>query len=189
MRLPASCLVAPFLLALVLVVPVKCFGQEPPAAPSLETELVPVSPKAPWGDLSTVPVQAEPSAWREALLYLPNRLLDLLDIFRVDVGVGPSFGGVVRVTEYGQAGYRQMMPLSLRVGDFGRQFPGMVETSNEFGVGPLFAPSADRKVCPGEVGLGADLFVAGAYGGVCLDEVVDFVAGIFLVDVKDDDLQ
>jgi hypothetical protein len=121
-------------------------------------------------------------------MWIPNRVLDFIDIFRVDVGVGPSFGAVARVTKYGEVGYRMMAPASLRVGDFGREMPIMVESSNEFGVSPLYVDSKDRTVCPGEIGLGADVFLVGAYGGLCVDEFADFLAGLFFIDLKDDDL-
>lgn len=152
-------------------------------------DLVPASPKQPWFDLATAQIQPDSPWWSEVLLYVPNRVLDLIDIFRIDVGVGPSVGAVVRVTEYGQVGFREMVPGSLRVGDLGRRFPVMIETSNEFGIGPAYVESSQRKVCPGEVGVGGDVLVAGAYGGVCLDEVVDFLAGLVLIDLKDDDFR
>lgn len=152
-------------------------------------EMVPTSPKEAWTDPSLIP-QKEESSWiRDTLLYIPNRFLDLIDVFRVDVGVGASVGGVVRVTKYVQAGYRQMAPVSLRVGDFGRTFPVMVESSSEIGVSPAFKQSADRDVCEAELGLGLDVLVVGGYGGVCLDELADFIGGIFLIDYKDDDLK
>jgi hypothetical protein len=151
-------------------------------------ELVPTSPKEGWEKLEPTQTGEGSPWWSQVLLWVPNRVLDLIDVFRLDVGVGPSFGAVVRVTKYGQIGYRQMAPASLRVGDFGRQMPALIETSNEFGVGPAYVDSADRKVCDGEIGLGADVLVAGAYGGVCVDEFADFVAGIFFIDLKDDDI-
>jgi hypothetical protein len=151
-------------------------------------DLVPTSPKEAWGDLGAIQVNEGSPWWAEVLLYIPNRIIDFIDIFRVDVGVGASVGAVVRVTKYAQAGYRQMLPVSFRVGDFGRQFPALVETSNEIGVSPLFKQSADREVCKAEIGLGADALVVGAYGGICLDEVADFLGGIFLIDFKGDDL-
>ena len=46
------------------------------------------------------------SITQRVLLYIPNRVVDFLDIFRVDVGAGPSVGGVIRVTKYAQAGMR-----------------------------------------------------------------------------------
>jgi hypothetical protein len=80
-----------------------------------------------------------------------------------------------------------MMPVSVRGGLFGREVPVLVESSNEFGVGPLYVNSADRKVCTGELGLGLDIFLIGGYGGICVEEVADFVAGIFFLDLRDDD--
>lgn len=151
-------------------------------------DLVPTSPKEGWKEFE--PVQAGEGSpwWSDVLMWIPNRVLDFIDIFRVDVGVGPSFGAVARVTKYGEVGYRMMAPASLRVGDFGREMPIMVESSNEFGVSPLYVDSKDRTVCPGEIGLGADVFLVGAYGGLCVDEFADFLAGLFFIDLKDDDL-
>jgi hypothetical protein len=163
------------------------FAQEYDVAPT-SPDLVPVSPKEAWRDLEAVQSNEGTPWWAEVLLYIPNRVLDLIDVFRVDVGVGASVGGVVRVTKYAQGGYRQMLPVSLRVGDFGRQFPVVVESSNEIGISPAFKQSADRDICDAELGLGLDIFLIGGYGGLCLDEVADFVGGIFLVDFKGDDL-
>jgi len=151
-------------------------------------ELVPVSPKQGWEKLEPTQKGEGSPFWSQVLMWIPNRVLDLIDVFRVDVGVGPSFGAVVRVTKYGQLGFREVMPASIRVGDFGRQMPVLLETSNEFGVGPAYVNSADRNVCVGELGVGADALVAGAYAGVCVDEFADFVAGLFFIDLKDDDL-
>ena len=152
------------------------------------SDLVPTSPKEGWSKLEPIEKGEGTPFWADVLLWLPNRILDLIDVFRIDVGVGPSFGAVARATKWGQIGYRQMAPASLRVGDFGRQIPFLLETSNEFGIGPAYVNSSDRHVCDGEFGLGADLLVAGAYGGVCVDEFADFIAGIFFIDLKDDDL-
>lgn len=155
--------------------------------PSTSAQLVPTSPKEPWDDLVLSSTDEETPWWRDVLLYVPNRILDLIDVFRVDVGVGASVGGVVRVTKYVQGGYRQMAPVSVRIGDFGRTFPVMVESSSEIGISPAFKQSADREVCEAELGLGLDALIVGGYGGVCLDELADFIGGIFLIDFKDDD--
>ncbi|MBX7143067.1 MAG: hypothetical protein K1X79_01315 [Oligoflexia bacterium] len=157
-----------------------------------DSERVGASPKRPWGDFALdkgdAPSEQSPW-WAQVLLWIPNRVMDFVDIFRADVGVGPAMGGVVRVTRYGQVGYRQMTPLSVRVGLFGRKAPVMLEHSSEFGLGPGFISSKDRSVCKGEIGVGADAFVAGAYAGVCVDEIIDFLAGIFFLDVSGDDIK
>jgi hypothetical protein len=147
------------------------------------------SPKDGWNALPTPETVEEPSTLRQVLLWLPNRVVDLFDIFRIDVGVGPAAGGVIRVSKYAQAGYRQMLPVSARVGLMGRRAPVMLENANELGVSPLYVHNSNRKVCPGEVGVGLDLFIAGGYAGICVDEVVDFFGGIFTLDPKDDDFK
>lgn len=149
------------------------------------------SPKQGWNDFN--PSQQtegeESSTLRKTLLWLPNRLLDLIDIFRIDIGAGPAAGGVVRITKYAQGGIRTVAPASLRVGDFGRDWPVKIEHSSELGISPAFLQSKDREVCPGEVGVGIDLFIVGAYAGICFDELADFFGGIFLEDIKHDDLR
>lgn len=144
-----------------------------------------VSPKAGWQQFP--PELEEREWWMDALLWFPNRLLDFIDIFRVDVGVGSAYGASIKITEHGQAAYRKMVPFSVRVGAFGRQAPIMVETSDEIGIGSYMQKSLDRQVCPGEVGVGGDLLLVGAYGGICLDEFGDFLAGLFFFDLMDDD--
>ncbi len=175
------------IIASILIYAATASAQEA-AGPRGYADVVPASPKEPWNDFKPVHENEGTPWWAHILLWVPNRVLDIVDIFRVDVGVGPAVGGVIRVTEYAQAGVRTMMPASLRIGDFGRELPITLEASNEFGISPAFRQSKDRNVCPGEVGAGADLLIVGAYGGVCLDEVVDFVAGIFFLDPKDDDI-
>jgi len=152
-----------------------------------------MSPNKPWTDLpSSRSVRNKEEkyrpTWQKVLLFVPNRFLDLIDIVKADVGVGPAYGGVVRLTRYGQVGYRSMDPLSLRAGLFGRDWPVEMETDNEFGAGPLFHQSRDREVCHGELGAGVDLFLVGAYGGVCAEEVIDFLLGFVFLDVMQDDV-
>ncbi len=149
-----------------------------------------VSPKRAWGDFEIHEEEVEePTVLRQVLLWLPNRVLDLIDVFKVDVGVGPAAGGVVRITKWGQAGIRSVSPLSVRAGNFGRDWPVKLEHSSEFGIGPAFVQSSDRTVCSGEIGAGLDLFIVGAYGGICFDELYDFFGGLFLFDSKGDDLK
>ena len=131
--------------------------------------------------------EAKPSTISRVLLYIPDRIMDLFDIFRLDIGIGPSLGGVVRVTKYAQAGYRQMLPFSLRAGLAGRHSPVFIESSNEFGAGPAFVSSSDRHVERAEVGLGVDLLVAGVYFGIDFGAVPDFFAGFVGFDPSKDD--
>ena len=158
--------------------------------PQEEEQAVSVSPKAPWGEFNVVSERPPRDPWYiQILLWVPNRVMDFIDIFRVDAGLGPSYGGVLRVSKYAQVGYRHVNPASVRVGAFGRQAPFLVERADEKGFGPNFKNSRDRTICPGEVGVGADLFIAGVYGGICTEEVADFIAGIFFLDIMHDDLK
>ena len=167
-----------FLLCTIVIFGHTCIAQEDDA--------VPRSPKHGWGEFEVVEEEGPPSTTLQILYWLPNRIADAIDIFRVDVGAGPAIGAVGRISKWGQFGYRQMMPTSIRLGVFGREAPYLVESSNEFGLGPFYEESKDREVCPGEVGIGADLFL-GAYMGICVEEVFDFVGGIFTLDMREDD--
>ena len=150
---------------------------------------VDASPKQGWEDFPAEGKEDDDKPWWAAvLLWVPNRVLDFIDIFRIDVGVGPAVGGVVRITDQAQFGYRRMYPTSIRVGDMGRRLPILVETSKEKGASPHYERSKDREVCKGEVGLGADVLIVGAYGGICFDELADFLTGLFFIDIKDDDI-
>ena len=145
-----------------------------------------VSPNEPWQTLPSNTAADERPWWAAVLAWVPNRAMDIIDIFRVDVGVGAAAGGVLRISKGGQVGYRAVSS-SVRIGDFGRTAPVIVETHDEGGAGPDFVQSKDRPVCQGEVGLGLDLGV-GAYAGVCLEEVLDAVAGVFFLDPMGDDI-
>ena len=149
-----------------------------------------VSPKPGW---KTLPQRrgdrvSDAPWWAHVLLWVPNRFLDLIDVFRVDAGIGPAAGGVIRVTRHAQMGYRRMLPFSLRVGDFGRQTPFALETDDEIGAGDTFRPSGDRSICTGEIGLGLDLGL-GAYAGICPESLVDFFAGLIFIDLESDDIR
>lgn len=147
-----------------------------------------VSPKKPWGEFEVVE-EEEPSWITHMLLWIPNRTLDFIDIFRVDAGAGVAAGGVMRITQWGQLGYRTQSPGMLRVGDFGRDWPVFVESNEEIGAGDSFTETIDRNLCKGIVGVGVDLAFVGAHVGFCPEELVDFVLGIFLIDIMDDDYE
>ena len=131
--------------------------------------------------------ESEQTFLRALLWYIPNRVVDLFDIFRADVGVGPAAGVVIRATRYGQVGGRIIHPTDIRLGLRGREFPYFLERDEEYGFGPNFEQSSQRHVTPFEIGVGVDLGV-GAYVGISLDELVDFLGGFIFIDVKNDDL-
>jgi hypothetical protein len=149
---------------------------------------VTASPKPGWGDFNVVEKDLSLPWWQQVLLWPVNRFLDVIDVVHVDAGIGLGFGGVLRMTKYGHVGYRSFSPGSIRIGNFGRTIPAMVETSNEFGIGPAYIHSKDRELCKAEFGAALDLLV-GLNVGICGDEVIDLVAGIFFLDTSDDDIR
>jgi len=165
------------LLTLSLCLPLKCLAQD-----------VPSSPKTPWGEFEVIE-EEDPHWVKSTLLWLPNRFADLFDIVRFDLGFGPAFGVMVRATPYFQIGVRHFLPASVRVGSFGRRSPTISETETEYGLGPLVHITDQRPLCEGEVGAGVDFLFLGAHVSICLDEVVDFAAGLVMFDPKDDDFQ
>lgn len=150
---------------------------------------VAASPQEPWGDFTVGGETEKHPWWVNVLLWAPNRIMDFIDIFRIDAGIGPAYGGVVRISKHGQAGYRAPSPASVRFGLFGRRAPYLVETSKEYGIGPGFVKSNDRRVCNGEIGAGLDLLIISGYAGICMEEVLDFAAGLFFIDTMKDDLR
>lgn len=102
------------LLAILLLLPSRVF-----AAPDAAN----ASPKPGWGDFDVEEEDVSYPIWAQVLLWPVNRVVDFIDIFRVDAGVGASTGGVLRVTRGLQMGYRDAGGGSLRLGLMGRHFP------------------------------------------------------------------
>ena len=191
------------ILLLLILFLSACSSSSAPNNPIIETDLAPstnVSPPA------SAPVElgaeyteyesrlgdkkhssAKSRYLRFALLYLPNRILDLLDVVRFDIGVGPASGAVLRLTRWGQFGMRSFSPGSLRIGLRGRKLPFFLERTSEFGAGPGFLNSKERSVTPVEVGGSVDIFLLGISAGLSVDEAVDFLFGIFGLDIYEDD--
>ena len=125
------------ILLILFWIPALSFCESPPIKPqeNLSDYELPASPKTPWTEEFITSRPEEHHWWAQVLLWPPNRVLDFIDIFKLDVGIGPTAGVVIRVTQWGQAGYRQPIPFSLRGGLFGRRMPFLIETSNEIGLG------------------------------------------------------
>lgn len=131
------------------------------------------------------------------ILFLPNRILDLLDVFRLNVGVGPGIGVNIRATRFAQAGIASYN--CVKVGIIGRQGWIYMEESREFGVsvlyiedskavGPLitFEDKTDRQLL--EVGGFIYAFFVGAEVAIRPKELADFFLGWGLIDFCEDDL-
>lgn len=129
-----------------------------------------------------------------ALLYLPNRILDVFDMFRIRARVGPGVAVGARVTKYVQA----------YVGTYASVYAGLpgprlepfphspigFETYNGIALSVLDA-TADGGFGPeysvSEIGAGVQLAILGVDVGFDPVELVDFFAGLFGADIREDD--
>jgi hypothetical protein len=154
---------------------------------------------------------------RSAALYIPNRLLDITDLITCQAGVGPEIVGQVKVTNYfkffGFCGEKYFLTKG-----FGRQYGGGHSEGWEFDLGCFtksysyvdetfgtvdeyvfdhpdfhFASYKDniyrQRICDfwGISARAGWLFNLGV--GVHPVEIVDLVAGIFCIDLMDDDFE
>lgn len=128
------------------------------------------------------------------LWYVPNRLIDFADIFRLRVRFGPGLAAGMRFTDFGAfyAGeYR-----SVYAGLPGPRNPhyvrlpagveclkgvafGGVDATDDTPYGPAYGPT--------EVDFGAHLLIVGADVGVDPLEIADFLYGFVLFDLERDD--
>lgn len=175
----ATCAVV---LALGLVLSGFAVAEE--AAPAAET------PKA------AEPAKKEPhSVGHRLLLWIPNRVFDVLDLVRLRLRVGPGLSVDVRATEVadvsigahatiwaGLHGPRSQPEIPWPVG---AETLATVEVSvaeagsDEGRFGPQYGPL--------EVGFGTQLAIIGFDVGVEPYDAFDLLAGIFLFDPKGDD--
>ncbi len=120
------------------------------------------------------------------LYYVPNRVLDLVDICRVSIGFGCGFDVNVRLTELAEIGFGQYE--SIRFGHKGRVMPVFEQNINEGGFAFLGYVNGCLQRDPTEIGADVFLGVIGVEVAASLAEAVDFLAGIVLLDPQGDDL-
>lgn len=130
----------------------------------------------------------------KTLMYIPNRLFDVLDIVRARVRVGPGVSVCARATEVldvnigahnavyvGLPGPRGEATLPLVVGTEAYSGIGIGDEKDIEGAkGPEYAFA--------EVGVGAQAVLAGVDVGIDPMEILDFVTGLLFIDLKGDDL-
>lgn len=138
--------------------------------------------------------QAEPerrSAGHVILLWLPNRIFDVLDIVRARVKVGPGIGFTVRATELADVklGAWTAAWIGLRGPRMEPRIPWPVgvETYAGAGVSVVEAESDEQLYGHGEFGVGLHAALVGVDVGVDLLELGDFVLGLVTIDIGDDD--
>jgi len=141
-----------------------------------------VAPDAGW---------SKQNGWTTAALYLPNRLIDLLDIVHIGIGVGPGFGLGVHFTRYGRL--IAVTGVDAGIGWLGRFVrPTQAAIYAFAAAGPteaLASPNPDGlwHIPKWDLGLIAHDLLVFAYLGVAPDELVDFLVGWSTYDLKRDD--
>ena len=129
------------------------------------------------------------------LLYIPNRIFDLLDIVRARLRIGPGFAIDLRATEFadvfagaytsifiGIPGPRGEPRINWPVGIESRVGAevSVADASTGGGTAPYYGYL--------EFGLGFQVLIIGLDVGVDPWEIVDFACGILTFDPADDDL-
>jgi hypothetical protein len=131
-------------------------------------------------------VTARPGIAKQILLYLPNRIVDLFDIVKINfLPLGLSVGPDVRITRWGQVALQAGVGLGVQW-DGRDHSPGVANASATAALGPFrTGGGAGEAASIGdwEVGVG---YFGGKYA-VDLSEVADFVLGWFFIDFKQDD--
>lgn len=129
------------------------------------------------------------------LLYIPNRVLDILDIFRLRVRVGPGLAAGVRATKVAEAyvgtyatafvglpgpRLRPTFKLPLGLESHNGASVSLADATVDGGIGPDYSST--------EFGAGFQLAIIGVDFGFDPVEIVDFLTGIVTVDLREDDL-
>ena len=125
-----------------------------------------------------------------ALLYLPNRLLDLGDLLRFGVDVGPGLGFDLQATQLVQVKLLSRFSLGVGYQTF-RHLPVKASADAAFGVGPIGGSPAGGLGwyrSRSDVRIEFHLLVLGAHVAVDPVEWVDLPLGLFGLDPADDDL-
>ena len=152
----------------------------------------------------------------KVLLYFPNRIMDLLDIFSLNIGIGPVAEARLMATRYCDVGAGIGMTAKIYK-DFNRQYALGVEENWYWSF--IFVGEEQYRVLDGSVLLDKyvecragipvpesrtydfytgprDFWAIGGSLGLLLDgdlyihpvEIADFLLGIFFVDIRKDDL-
>jgi len=163
-------------------------GSSPEAAPAPE----PVPPPPP----QPAPQASGHGVGHAVIMYVPNRVLDVFDIVRLRVRVGPGIAIGVRATQ----------PISFFMGSYISVYAGLPgprlahtiklpfgpETNSGIAVSVADVTTPDAVVGPGysftEIGASAQAILVGFDVGIDPIEALDLVTGFLFIDLRGDDL-
>lgn len=131
----------------------------------------------------------------KVLMYIPNRIFDLVDIVRVRARVGPGMAVGVRATSVADLyfGAYTSVFAGLPGPRMGREIPIPAGLETKSGVEASVADATlegdfGPKYSPSEFGASLHIIIVGADVGIDPVEIVDFLGGIVNLDLRKDDL-
>lgn len=141
-----------------------------------------------------VPPQTRPSWGARILFYVPNRVMDLLDIFRMRLRLGPGLAANLRFTDYGAfyIGKYDTVYVGLPGPRAPRLFRSPVGKESLHGIVMAGVDATDETLHGPEYGaaeadFGVQLLLVGAEAGVDAVEFIDFLGGLLFFDPRGDD--
>ena len=129
------------------------------------------------------------SAAHVILLYIPNRFLDLFDMVRFGIDVGPGIGAIITPTEYLQVSFLTRISAGVGFQTF-RHLPFKAGADSEVGFGILTIEANPginwyRNVWDLRVEL--HVLLVGGHVAVNPAEIADFILGFTTIDIMGDD--
>jgi len=132
--------------------------------------------------------------WHAVLFYLPNRVLDVVDIFSCRARVGLGLAANVRITDYADVfmGQYNAVYVGLPGPRMGKELGWFAGREQEKGLKLLGVDATDslpheRDYSPTEFNMGAHLLILGVEIGFDPVELGDFLTGLIMIDVREDD--
>jgi hypothetical protein len=147
------------------------------------------------GEESVSDEEVAPGFFTKTLWYLPNRVLDLLDIVRLRAAVGPGLEAGVRITDVSSlyAGKSRAVWLGLPGERTPGGLPHVAGVTQKRGLVLFGVDATDLTPYPpryefSEIGVQLHLGVAGVEAGIVPNAMVDFLFGLIGKDWSGDDL-
>jgi hypothetical protein len=129
------------------------------------------------------------SVFHVILLYIPNRFLDLFDMFRFGVEVGPGIGIDAAATDALRVGLMTRITAGVGLQTL-RHVPVKLDSEGYAGLGPVDIGGKGGLPWyrdPWDVRLEVMALLVGGHAAVNIKEIGDFFVGFLTIDIADDD--
>ncbi|MBM3333559.1 hypothetical protein FJY63_02755 [Candidatus Sumerlaeota bacterium] len=142
----------------------------------------------PVGSRAAVPQKnPQQTSFDRIMYYVPSRVADFIDMWRLDVGFGLGLGINLRPTKGLQVGLAAYD--STRIGLRGRRTPVWHEWSLEGGFDGMYQELGETERGFHEFGGTIHVVLVGLEAALDIEEAIDFVLGLFGGDPADDDFR